>query len=85
MIGTCNIDEIILNMPMVKKYRDEYQPVRIWACDTPIEIQVFFKENAHKNYFTKTIQQIKALNVLDVVYEKAQDETVSDCLRIWIK
>lgn len=84
-MGHNDIEELLLNMPMIKKYRDEYNPVRVWLCSDPVEIQIYFKQDARKNYFNKTIQQIKALNVLDVEYEKAQDETVSDCLRVWIK
>lgn len=84
-MGYNDIEELLLNMPMIKKYRDEYNPIRVWLCSDPVEIQIYFKQDARKNYFNKTIQQIKALNVLDVEYEKAQDETVSDCLRVWIK
>ena len=79
------LTEQLLAVPMIKKYRDKYNPARIWLCSDPVEIQIFFTQEAHKNYFTKTIQQIKTLGVLDVEYEKAQDETVSDCLRVWIK
>lgn len=84
-MGYNDIKDLLLNMPMIKKYWDEYNPIRIWLCSDPVEIQIYFKQDARKNYFTKTIEQIKALNVLDVEYEKAQDETVSDCLRVWIK
>lgn len=84
-MGYKDIEELLLNIPMIKKYRDEYNPVRVWLCSDPVEIQIYFKQDARKNYFNKTIQQIKTLGVLDVIYEKAQDETVSDCLRVWIK
>ena len=80
-----DLEEQLLAMPMIKKYWDKYNPIRIWLCSDPVEIQIYFKQEARKNYFGKTIQQIKALGVLDVEYEKAQDETVSDCLRIWVK
>ena len=79
------LEEQLLAMPMIKKYWDKYNPIRVWLCSDPVEIQIYFKQDAHKNYFGKTIQQIKALGVLDVEYEKAQDETVSDCLRVWFK
>ena len=84
-MGYKDTTDLLLNMPIIKKYRDEYNPVRIWLCSDPVEIQIYFKQDARKIYFNKTIQQIKTLGVLDVIYEKAQDETVSDCLRIWIK
>lgn len=84
-MGYNDIKDLLLNMPMIKKYWDEYNPIRIWLCSDPVEIQIYFKQDARKNYFTKTIEQIKTLGVLDVIYEKAQDETVSDCLRVWIK
>lgn len=84
-MGYNDIKDLLLNMPMIKKYWDEYNPIRIWLCSDPVEIQIYFKQDARKNYFTKTIEQIKMLGVLDVEYEKAQDETVSDCLRVWIK
>ena len=79
------LEERLLAMPMIKKYWDKYNPIRVWLCSDPVEIQIYFKQDARKNYFKKTIEQIKALNVLNVEYEKAQDETVSDCLRVWVK
>ena len=84
-MGYKDTTDLLLNIPIIKKYRDEYNPVRVWLCSDPVEIQIYFKQDARKNYFNKTIQQIKTLGVLDVIYEKAQDETVSDCLRVWIK
>ena len=76
----------LLELPMIKKYWDKYQPVKIWACSDPVEIDICLTQYARKNYFKKTIQQIQEFpDVLDVEYEPAQDETVSDCIRIWVK
>ena len=80
-----DLEKQLLAMPMIKKYWDKYQPMQVWLCSNPVEIKICFKQDARKNYFGKTIQQIKSFGVLDVEYEKAQDETVSDCLRIWVK
>ena len=67
---------------MVDKYADEYQEIKIWACVEPYEIVIALC-NAHKNWFNKTIEQIKQIaGVQDAYYQKAQDETVSDRLRI---
>jgi ATP sulfurylase len=76
----------IMGLPLVKKYYDEYNPVRIWACVEPVEFNIYLIQEARKNYFIKTIKQIEKIAGVDsVIYEKAQDETVSDCLRIWLK
>jgi len=76
------IADAIYELPMIKKYKDKYKPANLWACVEPYEIEIFLWQ-ARKNYFTKTIQQIKAITgVNDAYYEKAQDETVSDCIKI---
>lgn len=76
----------IMGLPLVKKYYDKYNPVRVWACVEPVEINIYLISKARKNYFAKTIDKIKKIYGVDcAIYEKAQDETVSDCLRIWLK
>ena len=68
----------IYELPMVDKYYDEYIPAQVWACVEPYELRINLY-NARKNYFRKTIEQIKAITgVKDAWYSKAQDETVSD-------
>ena len=79
------IANAIYELPMIKKYKDKYKPANLWACVEPYEIEIFLW-NARKNYFIKTIQQIqKIAGVSDAWYEKAQDETVSDCIKIVLK
>lgn len=76
------ISDAIYKLPMIKKHKDKYKPANLWACVKPYEIEIFLWQ-ARKNYFIKTIQQIKAITgVNDAYYEKAQDETVSDCIKI---
>lgn len=76
------IADAIYELPMIKKYKDKYKPANLWACVEPYEIEIFLW-NARKNYFTKTLEQIqKIAGVSFVWYEKAQDETVSDCIKI---
>lgn len=83
---TKELTQAFLEMPMIKKYWDKYQPVKIWECSDPVEIDICLTQYARKNYFTKTIQQIKKFaDIQCVEYKKAQDETVSDCIRIWLK
>lgn len=76
------IASAIYELPMIKKYKDKYKPANLWACVEPYEIEIFLWQ-ARKNYFDKTIKQIKGIaGVSDAYYEKAQDETVSDCIKI---
>ena len=76
------IENAIFELPMIQKYRDKYKPANVWACVEPYEIEIFLWQ-ARKNYFDKTIQQIqKIAGVSDAWYEKAQDETVSDCIKV---
>lgn len=76
------IKNAIFELPMIQKYRDKYKTANVWACVEPYEIEIFLWQ-ARKNYFDKTIQQIRKIAGVGFVrYEKAQDETVSDCINV---
>lgn len=76
------IANAVFELPMIKKYKDKYKPANLWVCVEPFEIEIFLW-NARKNYFTKTLEQIQKISGVSFVwYEKAQDETVSDCIKI---
>ena len=54
------IENAIFELPMIKKYRDKYKPANVWACVEPYEIEIFLW-NARKNYFDKTLEQIRKI------------------------
>lgn len=71
----------IMNMPMVKKYRDGYSMAQMYEADLHIPLY-----NARKNYFNKTIKEIEKIEgVRRAYYDKAQDTTTCDFLRIYFK
>ena len=71
----------IMKMPMVKKYRDDYSMARMYEGDLHIPLY-----NARKNYFNKTIKEIEKIKgVKRVCYDKAQDATTCDFLRVYFK
>lgn len=71
----------IMKMPMVKKYRNDCFEARMYEMDLHIPLY-----NARKNYFNKTIKEIQKIErVRRVCYDKAQDTTTCDFLRVYFK
>lgn len=71
----------IMNMPIIKKYRAGY--LMAWMYEADLHIPLY---NARKNYFNKTIKEIQKIKgVRRVYYDKAQDTTTCDFLRVYFK
>ena len=81
-----NATETILKMPVVKKYKDKYKPAEVFTDCLYPNLVIYLDGNARKNYFRKTVENIKNMDLVhDVIYETPQDETVSASLIIRFK
>lgn len=78
--------DLILQMPLVKKYRDDFIPSNLYTGCLNNSLIVFLTENARANYFRKTIQAIEKLPLVKrVCFAKPQDGTVSPELCIYFE
>ena len=73
--------EKIVRMPIIAKYKCPITPATLGDNRLTIPLNT----NARKNYFRAVLCRIKNMpGVLRVYYSKAQDETVSDTIEVFL-